>query len=97
MSTKSTPPRRWTTLSSAHEDPDLRKDNPLYERAGSARDAFHAERVEARESAMVKRQKPHPVLRPSQILALGPDSMTFNEEWREECRQARAHNNARER
>lgn len=85
--------------SHAHEHPDLRNGNPLYERTGSARAAFEAQRVEEdaeraarRESFMVKRQQPTPVLRPSPSLALGSDSAAFNAQWEEECRQARAAN-----
>jgi hypothetical protein len=85
-----------TRLSHAHEHPDLRTDNPLYERAGSARAAFDAqraseeqERAARRESFMVKRQQPKPVLRPSPSLALGPDGTSFNMQWNDERVQAR--------
>lgn len=85
-----------TRLSHAHERAELRADNPLYERAGSARDAFDAqrakeetERAARRESFMVKRQQPVPVLRPTRSLALGPEGAAFDAEWNAECRQAR--------
>ncbi len=99
MSTEKEQPRRWSTLSYAHERPELRKDNPLYERAGSASTAFAAaqNRAERRESLMVKSQQPRPVQRPSQQLAYGPDSAAFNAEWAEEHRQARKFNKDRER
>ena len=46
-------------------------------------------RVLRRSSFMVKRQKPNPVLRPSQQLALGPDRAAFNKDWSDEQRSAR--------
>ncbi len=80
----------------AHERPELRADNPLYERTGSARAAFEerraresAERQAERESFMVKRQQPKPVHRPSPSLALGSDSAAFDAQWNEERRAAR--------
>jgi len=85
-----------TRLSHAHERAELRADNPLYERAGSSRPAFEAaskgddpEREARRESFMVKRQQPKPVLRPSPSLALGADAAAFDSQWQEERRQAR--------
>lgn len=83
-------------LSHAHEDADLRADNPLYERTGSLRAAFHArqqhddpEREARRESFMVKRQQSRPVLRPSLALSLGPDGAAFDAQWNEERKLAR--------
>lgn len=91
-----------TRLSHSHERADLRADNPLYERAGSARDAFDAQRLKdeqeraaRRESFMVKRQQPKPVLRPTQSLAFGPDGAAFDAQWAEERRQARPRNRDR--
>jgi|GEM_PF-666959 len=82
-------------LSHAHERPELRADNPLYERTGSARAAFEARRVREenegaarRESFMVQRQQPRPVLRPSPRLAFGPDGAAFDVQWEAERRQA---------
>jgi hypothetical protein len=92
---------RPTRLSHAHEQPDLRADNPLYERADSVRPAFEAsanedaERAARRESFMVKRQQPKPVLRPSSNLAYGPDGAAFDAEWEEERRQARSQGRGR--
>ncbi|MCP1469477.1 hypothetical protein J3E64_001152 [Sphingobium sp. OAS761] len=93
MTDRTTPPTR---ASFAHERPDLRADNPLYERAGSSRPAFEAsvhdnsDRAARRESFMVKRQQARPVLRPSPELALGSDSAAFEQQWNEERRAARA-------
>lgn len=87
-------PRRWSTLSHAHEAPELRRDNPLYERAGSVRAAFDAERAPRRESFMVKRQHPRPVLRPGPALAREPERTAFDAQWREEYNQARQFNAA---
>lgn len=85
-----------TRLSHAHERADLRADNPLYERAGLVTAAFdarraseEAERAARRESFMVKRQQPVPVLRPSRSLALGPDGAAFDAQWNDERSQAR--------
>ena len=41
----------WTTLSAAHRRPELRAENPIYDRAGSARTAFEPARcpLHARE------------------------------------------------
>lgn len=87
---------RSTRLSHAHERTDLRADNPLYERAGSLRAAFDtkregedAERAVRRESFMVKRERPKPVLRPSPALALGPDGAAFDARWNSEGELAR--------
>jgi len=41
-----------------------------------------------RNAFMVKRQKPIPVLKPSQALAYGPDRAAFNAQWRNEQKQA---------
>jgi hypothetical protein len=83
-------------LSHAHEDADLRADNPLYKRTGSLRAAFHArpqdddpEREARRQSFMVKRQQSRPVLRPSLALSLGPDGASFDAQWNEERKLAR--------
>ena len=102
MSTEREQPRRWSTLSYAHENPELRKDNPLYERAGSASRGFaprasgnEPERIVPRDSDMVKRQQPRSVLRPSRELSYGPDGAAFDRQWREEWRQARKHNQGR--
>ena len=93
--------RNPSRLSHAHERPDLRADNPMYERAGSAQTAFEAsskgedaERAARRDSFMVKRQEPKPVLRPSPSLALGPDGAAFDAQWNEERRRARPVSNA---
>ena len=93
-----------TRLSHAHERADLRADNPLYERAGSARDAFDAQRIKEeteraarRESFMVKRQQPKPVLRPSLSLSLGADGAAFDAQWNEERSQARRETRQRDR
>jgi hypothetical protein len=86
---------RPTRLSYAHEQQDLRADNPLYERAGSVKKAFDAqrareerERAARRESFMVKRQRPEPELRPPPSLALGSDSAAFDAQWNAERRDA---------
>jgi len=84
-----------TRLSHAHEDAELRADNPLYERAASLRAAFAAQRLDdpdheaRRESFMVKRQQARPRLRPSLSLSLGPDGAAFDAEWNEERKLAR--------
>lgn len=85
-----------TRMSHTHEDADLRADNPLYERAGSLRAAFHArqqdedtDREARRESFMVKRQQSRPVLRPSLALSLGPGGAAFDAQWNEERKLAR--------
>lgn len=97
MPTDQEQPLRWSTLSYAHEQPELRRDNPLYTRAGSARAAFDSESAQRRESLMVKRQQPKPVLRPGPALARGPDKTAFNAQWAEEHAQAHKFNKARER
>lgn len=85
-----------TRLSHAHEDVELRADNPFYERTGSLRAACQArqqdddpERDARRESFMVKRQQSRPVLRPSLALSLGPDGAAFDAQWNEERKLAR--------
>ncbi len=55
----------------------------------------NAERIKRRNSFMVKRQKPKPVLRPSPALAYGPDRAAFNSEWKQEQRQAQYQNKIR--
>ncbi len=42
------------------------------------------ERAARRESFMVRRQQPVPVLKPSLDLAMGPDREAFNAQWRSE-------------
>ena len=49
-------------------------------------DAFKAKR---RGSPMVKKQRPHPVLKPSPALAAGPDRAAHNDQIGREHRQAR--------
>lgn len=86
--------RSRTRLSHAHERPDLRKDNPLYERAGSIGAQFEQgspERAERRESFMIKRQQPKPVLRPSPSLAAGVDRQEFERQLEQERREAIRH------
>ncbi|SFF97085.1 hypothetical protein SAMN05518801_104250 [Novosphingobium sp. CF614] len=86
---------RNSRASHAHDHADLRADNPLYDRAGSLRESFEAqrpddnpERAARRESFMVKRQRPQPVLRPSPSLALGSDAAAFDAQWNDERRDA---------
>ncbi|MEQ9489556.1 MAG: hypothetical protein RIM72_11250 [Alphaproteobacteria bacterium] len=55
------------------------------------------ERTTRRESFMVKRQKPQPVLRPSPALALGSDRTAFDAEWDRERVDARHHQSREER
>lgn len=83
--------RHRTQASYAHENPDLRRDNPLYERAGSARSQFERndpERAARRDAFMVERQQPRPVLRPSLSLSSEPDRASFNMQWNDERRAA---------
>lgn len=42
-----------------------------------------------RESVMVKRDKPKPVLRPAPHIAAGPDRTAFNQTWNNERQSAR--------
>jgi hypothetical protein len=102
MSTDPERQRRWSTLSHTHEDVMLRQQNDLYARAESLRPDFTASaddaaRAARRESFMVKRQQPRPVLRPGPELARGPDGAAFDAQWSEECARARWPNDARER
>ena len=48
------------------------------------------QRQQRRESFMVKRQQPKPVLRPSPALAHGPDTDAFDRQWSAEQRAAKA-------
>lgn len=45
-------------------------------------------KAQRRESFMVKRGKPQPVLRPAPHIANGPDRAAFNQAWRQEYKQA---------
>ena len=49
------------------------------------------ERTERRESFMIKRDKPQPVLRPSPALARGTDRAVFNANWDKERGEAQRH------
>jgi len=49
-------------------------------------------RQSRRESFMVKRQKPQPVLRPSHSLSHETDRATFNNEWANEQKKAKSEN-----
>lgn len=51
--------------------------------------------AERRESFMVKRQQPAPVLRPSPELAHGSDRATFNQRWEQEGKAAEQDREAR--
>lgn len=55
------------SVSFAHSRADLRAGNPLYDKTDPARQAFwaadDASRAERRDSFMVKRARPQPVLR----------------------------------
>lgn len=42
---------------------------------------------EEREAAMVKRDKPKPVLKPSPVMAYGPDKAAFNDAWASNSRR----------
>lgn len=44
--------------------------------------------AQRRESFMVKRSQPQPVLRPSRALSLGPDRAAFEQRWTQEQRAA---------
>ncbi len=50
--------------------------------------ASNPEREKRRESFMVKRQKPKPVLRPAPHIANGPDRAAFNQQWSNEQKSA---------
>lgn len=50
--------------------------------------ASNSEREKRRESFMVKRQKPKPVLRPAPHIANGPDRAAFNRQWTDEQKSA---------
>ena len=47
--------------------------------------------AQRRDSFMIKRQKPEPVLRPSLVLSLGSDRAAFNAQWSREHAQANDH------
>jgi hypothetical protein len=83
---------KTVTMSFAHSRADLRADNPLYDKTDPARDAFRAthdaSRAERRESFMVKRAHPQPVLRPSPALSYGSDRQAFDAAWSAEYRDA---------
>jgi len=51
-----------------------------------------AAREHRRDSFMIKRQQPKPVLKPSHALAYGPDRAAFNVQLREDNAQARSNN-----
>ncbi|NKB59159.1 MAG: hypothetical protein GKS00_22760 [Alphaproteobacteria bacterium] len=57
----------------------------------------NAERQERRDSFMVKRQKPAPVLRPSPALAYGTDKAVFNAQWDAEAQSAKTAESKEER
>jgi len=50
--------------------------------------------AQRRQSFMVKRDRPHPVQRPSPSLALGADSAAFNARWEKERNAADANRDA---
>lgn len=50
-----------------------------------------------RESFMVKRQKPQPVLKPTLSLSFGPDRTAFNQQWIDERLKARSYQRKRDR
>lgn len=54
-----------------------------------------AEKAAKRESFMVKRQQPKPVLRPSPGLAMGSDRASFNTQWDTEAEKANKDRQAR--
>lgn len=55
--------------------------------SGGAGDDFG--KAARRESFMVRRQKPQPVLKPSLSLSLGPDRSAFNQQWVDERLKAK--------
>ncbi len=54
----------------------------------SVRRAQAVSHANRRESFMVKRQQPKPVLRPSPALSYGSDCQTFNKQWTNEQKRA---------
>ncbi len=57
----------------------------------SAAQSFDAAREARRQSFMVERSRPVPVLRPGPQLSLGADRAAFNDRWAREAEEARGH------
>lgn len=76
----------------ASSDSSLRHRDTPAQRADPLTNVFrnpNPEKSEGRDNEMVKRQKPHPVLRPEPSVAYGPDGIAFEAQVRTEDLAAR--------